>query len=99
MMAALIRPNVKPAGFSLFLWLFLSPLTHAVFLSERFSLVEEMLSKVAGNKRVHFNQPVYLSEKAHSDRNCALAHYMVLPLLLLSYPSVLISVTCRGMPV
>ena len=43
---------------------------------DRFSFFQGGLRALAGGRPIHFNQPVYLSEKENSERNHALCYYM-----------------------
>ena len=44
--------------------------------SERFETVKKFYSRLSGNKKVGYDNSVYLSEKHHADRNMSLAYYM-----------------------
>ena len=45
-------------------------------ISDKFEMVQNYLSRMAGHKFVGFQNSVYLSEKETADRNQALAYYM-----------------------
>lgn len=44
--------------------------------SERFGNLFDFVAKMAGDAKISFHQRTYLSEKAHGDRNFALAYFM-----------------------
>ena len=43
---------------------------------KRFNILKEKYSKLSGNKKVGFDNSVFLSEQHHADRNISLAYYM-----------------------
>ncbi|NEQ49037.1 MAG: glutaminase A [Leptolyngbya sp. SIO3F4] len=45
-------------------------------IADRFDLVSKTWSMLCGNRDVHFNNSVYLSERQTADRNFALAYFM-----------------------
>ena len=45
-------------------------------ISEKFELVTDFFSRIAGKKMVGFQNSVYMSESESADRNQALAFYM-----------------------
>jgi len=45
-------------------------------IADRFDLVSKTWSSLCGNRDVHFNNSVYLSERQTADRNFALAYFM-----------------------
>ena len=43
---------------------------------KRFNILKENYSKLAGNRKIGFDNSVFLSEQHHADRNISLAYYM-----------------------
>lgn len=46
-------------------------------LSERFTLIQNYFSRLAGGTKIGFNNSVFLSERSTADRNRAIAYFLV----------------------
>jgi glutaminase len=46
-------------------------------IAERFSMIQEYVSSMAGGVKVGFNNSIFLSERSTADRNRAIAYWLV----------------------